>query len=375
MGTRCHVEAIELKGLVMSTQALHREYLDWNRPDDLGTVIRARTPVRLDLAGGWTDVADFAQDTPGAVVNFTIGLWTYASLKSRPDSCEIEIFSADFDEYVSARDVGELEYNGRVDLVKAAVRELNGGRGLSIQTRSDAPPGSGLGTSAALGVALIGALGHYLGKPLLDFEVAELASRLEREQLGIKGGKQDHYASALGGLNFMEFYGEKVRTARIPISPATQLYLEKHLILVYTGSSRLSGNIHSHVWSNYAGKDPTVVGAIERMKLISRFTKDALIGGDIRGLVESMNENWQCQKLLHPSVTTPELDHLLATAGRNGAAGAKASGAGGGGCVILLAEPDQEHRVRRAVEQIPGMTVLPVSFQSSGLTVTECPLH
>lgn len=357
----------------MSTQTLHREYLDWNRAEETGTVIRARTPVRLDLAGGWTDVAEFAQETPGAVVNFTIGLWTYASIKPRLQSAEIEIFSADFEEYVSAQDVGELEYNGRVDLVKAAVRELNSGRGLSIQTRSDAPPGSGLGTSAALGVALLGALAHHAGKPLLDFEVAELASRLERDELGIRGGKQDHYASALGGLNFMEFYGEKVRTARVPISPATHLYLEKHLILVYTGRSRLSGDIHSHVWGNYASKEPTVVGAIERMKALARNAKDALIGGDVRALAEVINENWRCQKQLHPSVTTPELDHLLDTAARNGAAAAKASGAGGGGCVILLAEPDQEHRLRRAVEQLDGITVLPVSVQPGGLTVTQWP--
>lgn len=359
----------------MSTETLHREYLDWGRTDEAVAVIRARTPVRLDLAGGWTDVADFAQDTPGAVVNFTIGLWTYASVKPQPQSAGIEIFSADFEEYVSARDVGELEYNGRVDLVKAAVRELNGGGGLSIQTRSDAPPGSGLGTSAALGVALLGALAHHAGRPLLDFEVAELASRLERDELGIRGGKQDHYASAVGGLNFMEFYGEKVRTARIPISPATQLHLEKHLILVYTGRSRLSGDIHSHVWGNFAAKEPTVVGAIERMKVLARHAKDALISGDIRALADVVNENWRCQKQLHASVTTPELDHLLDTAARNGAAAAKASGAGGGGCVILMAEPDQEHRLRRAIERLDGVTVLPVSLQSGGLTVTEWPLR
>ncbi|MBI4579906.1 MAG: hypothetical protein HY718_09400 [Planctomycetes bacterium] len=357
----------------MATDVLHRTYLDWNQTGGAGTIIRARTPVRVDLAGGWTDVAEFAQETPGAVVNFTIGLWTYASVKPRPESNEIEIFSADFEEYVSARDVGELEYNGRVDLVKAAIRELNGGTGLSIQTRSDAPPGSGLGTSAALGVALLGALGHYAGRPLLDFEVAELASRLERHELGIKGGKQDHYASALGGLNFMEFYGERVRTARIPISPATQLYLEKHLMLVYTGRSRLSGDIHSHVWGGYARKEPTVVGAIDRMKELARMTKDALIAANIRDLTELVNENWRCQQALHPSVVSPDLKNLLDAVRGQGVAGAKACGAGGGGCVLLLAESDQEHRVRRAVEQIPGMTILPVSFQSTGLTVTECP--
>ncbi len=360
----------------MAANLVRPRFLDWSEEDSAtDAVIRARTPVRIDLAGGWTDVAEFAQDTPGAVVNFTINLWTYASLRPRHGSREVEIFSADFDEYVTARDIRELEYNGQVDLVKAAVRELDSGEGLSIQTRSDAPPGSGLGTSAALGVALLGALGHHAGKPLLDFEIAELASRLERHELGIRGGKQDHYASALGGLNFMEFYGETVRTAHIPISTATQFYLEKHLLLVYTGRSRLSGNIHTHVWGGYAAKDPTVVGAIERMKELARLTKDALISGNMRRLTECVNENWTCQKALHPSVLGPDTERLLEAVSGQGLAGAKACGAGGGGCVLLLAQPDQEHRVRRAVEQIPGMTILPVSLQSSGLTVTRCPLH
>ena len=342
----------------------------WANQDGKGVIIRARTPVRVDLAGGWTDVTEFAQETPGAVVNFTINLWTYASLKPLPASRGVEIFSADFEQYVSAKDIRDLEYDGQIDLVKAAIRELGGDQGLSIQTRSDAPPGSGLGTSAALGVALLGALGHSAGKPLLDFEIAELASRLERHELGIKGGKQDHYASALGGVNFMEFYGETVRTARIPISAATRLYLEKHLILVYTGQSRLSGSVHAHVWDNFASRDPVVVGAIEKMKNLARLTKDALIAGNMTDLAALINENWTCQKALHSGITTPDLEQLLDAVAGQGVAAAKACGAGGGGCVLLLSEPDQEHRVRRAIEALPGLTVLPVSLQSTGLAVT-----
>lgn len=356
----------------MVTKVARPEFLDFSAQETSASdVIRARTPVRIDLAGGWTDVAEFARETPGAVVNFTIDLWTYASLRPRPDSREIEIFSADLDEYVTAKDIRELEYNGQVDLVKAAIRELDGGRGLSIQTRSDAPPGSGLGTSAALGVALLGALGECVDRPLLDYEIAEMASRLEREELGIRGGKQDHYASAIGGLNFMEFYGEQVRTARIPISKSTQFYLEKHMLLVYTGKSRLSGNIHGHVQSNYASNEPTVVGAIERMKELARLTKDTLISGNVGRLAALVNENWACQKALHPSVVTPEIERLLDAAYGRGLAGAKACGAGGGGCVVLLAQPDQEHRVRRAIEQIPNVSVLPVHMQPGGLTVAR----
>lgn len=334
-------------------------------------IVRARAPVRVDLAGGWTDVAEFAQEAPGAVVNVAINQWTYVTLKPSPIDEGIKIFSADLEEYVTAKNVRELEYNGQVDLVKAAARILNIRAGLSIQTRSDAPPGSGLGTSAAMGVALIGALGWLRGRAFLDFEIAELASHIERNELGIKGGKQDHYASALGGLNFMEFFGETVRTARIPISEATRMYLEKHLVLIYTGQSRLSGGIHSHVQSAYQAGQAGTVNAIEEMKQIARRLKNHLISGDCQKLADLMNQNWQCQKALHPSVTSPELEELFELAADSGAAGGKACGAGGGGCVIFLAKPEREHTLYQALEQIPGLTILPVSFPTSGLIVTR----
>jgi D-glycero-alpha-D-manno-heptose-7-phosphate kinase len=334
-------------------------------------VIRSRAPVRIDLAGGWTDVAEFAQTTPGAVVNAAIDLWTYVTLKPCAPEEGIKIFSADFEEYVTARDIEGLEYDGRVDLVKAAVCRLGVSGGLSIQTRSDAPPGSGLGTSAAMGVALIGAIGRLRGSTFLDFEMAELAAHIERHDLGIKGGKQDHYASALGGVNFMEFFGETVRTARIPVSEATRMYLEKHLLLVYTGKSRLSGDIHTHVWSAFRGGQPATVSAIEEMKQIARLTKDQLIAGNCDRLADLLNDNWRCQKALHPSVTNPELDELFGLALQSGAKGGKACGAGGGGCVLFLAEAEREHALRRALEKVPGITILPFSFQPSGLTIAR----
>lgn len=331
-------------------------------------VIRSRAPVRVDLAGGWTDVAEFAQPIPGAVVNAAVNLWTYVTLETCPVEEGIRIFSADFDLFVTARDIKALEYDGQLDLAKAAASLLNIRAGVSIQTRSEAPAGSGLGTSAAMGVALIGALGALRGRTFLDYEVAELASYIERAQLQIKGGKQDHYASAIGGLNFMEFFGETVRTAKITIADATRLYLEKHMILVYTGKSRLSGDIHTQVWSAYQTRESHTVDAIEEMKRIARRTKDQLVAGDCEGVADLLTENWACQKALHPSVTNPELDGLFELALRSGARGGKACGAGGGGCVLFLAEPDREHTLRRAIEKLHGVTILPIMFQDTGLS-------
>lgn len=337
--------------------------------DSPARIIRSRAPVRIDFAGGWTDVADFARATPGAVVNATVNLWTYATLTPSSDRETLEIFSADFEEFVAAKDIQGLEYNGQMDLVKAAARIMNVRPGLSIQTRSDAPPGSGLGTSAAMGVALLGALGELTGKPYLEFELAELASHIERHELGIKGGKQDHYASAIGGINFMEFHGETVRTAPIPLPDGMRMYLEKHLVLVYTGKSRLSGAIHADVWSAFESGRPETVGAIERMKEIARLTKDAFIAADIDGFAELMNENWRCQQALHPSVMNADLERVFDAAFKAGAQGGKACGAGGGGCVLFLARPEREHTLRHALESLPNVTILTIDLPRAGLQV------
>jgi len=335
-------------------------------------MIRARAPVRIDFAGGWTDVALFAQDTPGAVINAAISIYSYASIRpmdrAESDGSRVRIYSADFDQFVEAEDIKKLEYDGHVDLVKAAVRHLGIDRAAYIVTRSDAPAGSGLGTSAAMGVSLIGALSRFTAKNFLSYEVAEMASQIEREELGILGGKQDHYASALGGINFMEFHSERVRFAQIRVPSHTLFELEKHLVLCYTGKSRLSGNIHEKVREAYLGQDPTARTAIENLKSITRSMKEALLKGDLDSFARLLTENWTNQKALHPSVTNPQIEDLFRVAFEHGAAGGKACGAGGGGCIVFLSKPDQEHHLRKALEAA-GVRILDFVLDHHGLAV------
>jgi len=218
-------------------------------------IIRSRAPVRIDFAGGWTDVALFAQDDPGMVINTTINMFSYATAKKLPpkeignnaygnrhkeniDDKKIKLYSADFDIYQEADSIKQLEYDGNADLAKAAVRQSKINYGIEIVTRSNAPAGSGLGTSASMGVALVGVLNALDGKRRMPYELAEQASAIERQELNILGGKQDHYASAVGGFNFMEFSGEDVKVFALPISQNTLLELEKNLVLCYRGRER-----------------------------------------------------------------------------------------------------------------------------------------
>lgn len=333
-------------------------------------MMRARAPVRIDFAGGWTDVARFAQEEPGVVVNAAISIYSYASTRRHETDAErgIQIYSADFNTYVEAADVRRLEYDGNADLVKAAIRHLGVDERFFITTRSDAPPGSGLGTSAAMGVALIGALSSLVGRAFLPAEVAEMASAIERVELGILGGKQDQYASAIGGFQFMEFHGETVRTSPLRLSARVLLELQKHLVLCYTEQSRLSGDIHAQVTEAFTSGEPATTGAMVDLKRIGRAMKERLLLGDLDGFASLMSENWTNQKRLHPSVTNERIDELFAIAADAGAAGGKACGAGGGGCLVFLAKPDREHVLRQALQEA-GARILDFVFDFQGLQV------
>lgn len=330
-------------------------------------IVRARAPVRIDFAGGWTDVPIFAKETPGVVVNAAINRYSYASIHHLPEGeGGIRLTSDDYDAFVEAESVRKLEYDGSIDLVKAAVRRMELGGGFEIVTRSSAPAGSGLGTSASMGVAILGALARLKNRHHLVWELAELASGIEKHELGILGGKQDHYASAAGGINCMFFSGEIVRTSPLRLSPATACELEKSLVLCYTGKSRLSGDIHERVTEAFrAGEAPTV-GAVNDLKRIAHEVMQALLDGDFERFAELLDQNWECQKRLHPSVTNDQIEELFAAARGAGAAAGKACGAGGGGCVLFYCNEGRETRVARAIEDLGGK-ILPFNFDFRGL--------
>ncbi len=343
-------------------------------------LIRTRAPVRIDFAGGWSDVALFTEPSKGLVVNGAINRYAYASLRCErqgvPDDSvalqrvldkSIRIYSADFDTFVEADDIRQLEYDGNIDLVKAAVRQMSiETDGFDLITQSTAPPGSGLGTSAAMGVALVGALGALKETTYLPYQYAELASTIERHELGILGGKQDHYASALGGIHFMEFQGEEVKASPLKLAPHIRYELEKNLVLCYTGKSRLSGNIHQNVTDAYRSGQPSVREALEILKATAEAVKTALMRGRLTEFGELLTENWRNQKRLHPSVTNEQIDSLFDIALAHGAIGGKACGAGGGGCLLFYCEPTREHQVRQKLEAA-GARIIDVNFDFDGL--------
>ena len=326
--------------------------------------IRARAPVRFCDLGGWTDTRIVAS---GAVTNFTASLYTHVTLEIGAFA-GISIASFDTDEQAHFRDIRQIEYNSVLDLFKAAIKRSGIKRGVRILVRSDAPPGSGLGSSAALGVATMAALSQYLRWNLLPYEVARESQALEVEELGLECGVQDQMASAYGGVNFMEVQYPHARVSPIHLSTGTLCELEDRFVLVYTGRSHFSSEMHQKVIAEYDAGRNTV--HFQRLTECGIRGKESLLSGDLEAFAETMNQNWEAQKALHPDITTPEIEALHAAATATGAIGFKANGAGGGGTVTILAQRNRDHLVRRAVTDL-GMTLLPARIYFTGLRVWE----
>ncbi|HID56993.1 TPA: GHMP kinase [Candidatus Poribacteria bacterium] len=331
-------------------------------------MLTARAPVRIDFAGGTTDISPFCDVEGGVVLNAAISRYAYASLKPREDN-GISITSSDFDEFIQVRDFRELEYNGSLDLIKAAIRKLNlTSGGMDIYVRCDAPPGSGLGTSAAIGVALIALLNEMYDLRLMRREIAELEYKVEVEELGIMGGKQDQYAAALGGFNFLEFKGSHVEAHPLELKGEVLWQLEKNLVLCYTGQSRLSGDTNRKMIEGYKRGVPEVVNSLRRIKEITIEIRDKLLKGDLEGFGELLMEEYRNRRNLAPEVVTPKIEELFEVALKNGATGGKICGAGGGGCVIFYCENDLEGKVKRKLEETGGK-VVEFNFSPSGVKV------
>lgn len=329
------------------------------------TRFTARAPVRIDFAGGYTDVQPFASDEGGAVTNVTVAL--YAEAEVTLGGAGIRLASRELKEEVILRAAHELRYDGRLDLLKAALNLLPVTGPVRVETRSDAPAGSGLGSSGAMDVALLAALAAAREETFEAIELAELGYALETEELKIMGGRQDQYAAALGGAHCFRFGGESVEVEPLPLDDDLRTALEGHLVLVYTGESRLSGDVHERVWRAYGAGDRRVTGALFGLRECAERAAEALRAGDFAALGRVVTENWMHEKALAGEVETRKIAELFAAARDHGALGGKALGAGGGGCVMFLS---QEPAVLAAALRARGAAPLAAPLTPTGVRVT-----
>lgn len=334
-------------------------------------IVHAKAPLRLGLAGGGTDVSPYSDEFGGQVLNATISLFTHCHI-AEAQGAEAEFCAADSGERVRIN--GAPETNSLALMLHQAVyrrmaREFLGGNApaLKVTTYCDAPPGSGVGSSSALVVSMVQAYAEYLRLPIREYEVAQLAYDIERVDCGLAGGKQDQYAAAFGGFNFMEF-GPKDRVVVSPLRLRRDYVddLEAHLLLYYTGRSRQSAAIIEKQIKATRNSEPNAIEAMHALKRAALEMKEALLRGQILRVLEILGASWQAKKRMADGISNSQIEEAAHVATQAGALGLKVSGAGGGGFMIVAVEPPHRYRVFRALERLGGW-VFAFSFVDHGV--------
>jgi D-glycero-alpha-D-manno-heptose-7-phosphate kinase len=334
-------------------------------------IVRARAPLRLGLAGGGTDVAPFCDLHGGFVMNAAIDKFAYAIVDESP-SGQVEFHALDHGASECYARGDAVAGAGKVQLLVGTYlricRDHLDGRqpALRIRTFSDAPPGSGLGSSSTLVVALVTALAEYLSLALGEYEVAHLAYCIERQDLAMAGGKQDQYAAAFGGFNFMEFHaGDRVIVNPLRIKEWVLAELEASVLLYFTGVSRESARIIDEQARNAANGVQSSIDAMHALKSEAIQMKEALLKGDLPAFAAIMQKGWEAKKRMASSISNPMIDAVERVAAANGARATKVSGAGGGGFMMFVCDPCDRIRLSRALAT-EGGSLLDFHFNPHG---------
>jgi D-glycero-alpha-D-manno-heptose-7-phosphate kinase len=320
---------------------------------------KSRAPLRLGFAGGGTDIAAYSDIYGGQVINSTIDRYAYCTVEH---SSAVTRFRS-IDQFLSDEfdPSNTLEDQYRLKLHRGAylrmMKDFNGGKNfpLSISTYTDAPVGSGLGTSSTITVAMVSALASFLGVRMAPGEVAKLAYEIERKDCGLAGGKQDQFSAAFGGFNFMDFFSDgTVQVDSINISADFRNELESSLLLYFSGVSRSSAQIITDQTESINTDTRTSLAAMHEIKSQALTMRDALLSENIHELGACIRAGWEQKKLTSKSVSSSHFDKIIDSAFDAGASAAKISGAGGGGFILILTPIESRGEVVKSLNTFGG---------------------
>ena len=331
-------------------------------------IIRSKAPLRLGLAGGGSDVSPYSDLYGGLILNATINLSAYCTIETMEGNM-VRVDAYDADAHVDCP-MG-LSLEGAPDLVRGVYNRVVGDFGpvpsaFRITTSNDAPAGSGLGTSSTMVVCILKCFAEWMNLPMGDYEIARLAYEIERKDLALAGGKQDQYAAAFGGFNFMEFLQNDIVIVNpLKIKGWIVDELESSMVLYYTGRSRSSAAIISEQQRNTSSGNAVAIDAMNRIKQSSIDMKLALLKGDMTEFGRILGQAWEDKKKMAGAITNPIIQEAFDTAMAAGATAGKVSGAGGGGFMMLMVPPTRKTAVVKALQQLPGQ-VVPFQFTERG---------
>ncbi|MDG1974389.1 MAG: GHMP kinase [Flavobacteriaceae bacterium] len=334
-------------------------------------IIRSKAPLRLGLAGGGTDLEPYSNLFGGLVLNATISLYAHCTLEITNNGF-IQFHAADLGINEKFESQNFLELNNKLDLHKAVynriVREFNNDKPLSLKltTHCDSPPGSGLGSSSTMVVSILKAFVELLSLPLGEYDIAYLAYEIERKDIGLSGGKQDQYAAAFGGFNFMEFSEkDKVIVNPLRIKNWIKNELEASIILFYTGVSRSSAEIINDQIKNTEDSKKNALEAMHSVKKSAINMKEAVLKGDMTSFGKILENSWEFKKKMSNKISNSHIQEIFTTAKENGAISGKVSGAGGGGFIMFFVDPINKVKVVNSLNKFNGF-IVNFNFSSGG---------
>jgi D-glycero-alpha-D-manno-heptose-7-phosphate kinase len=358
LDSKIHVIPILSKDFHLISISSHKN-IDWN--SEYNIISKARSPVRISFAGGGTDLTNYFIEQNGVVFNATINKFSHAILQKRDDE-KIIINSNDFEKILTFDKISDIKYDDNLDLIKAVIKLLNPEFGFELTTYSDVPTGSGLGGSAVVLSAIIGAFNNFRINKFSQHDIAELAFQAERIELGLNGGWQDQYATVFGGFNFMEFRENENIINPLRISQDILNELEDSLILCYSGISHNSGDIHTNQKDNMNKNQEFASIA----KDIAYEMKNKILKGQLDNFGELLHKAWETKKRFSNKITTDYLDEIYDFALLNGSIGGKLLGAGGGGYFLFYVPTFKKLKLINALKK-KKLTVDTFTFDNQGL--------
>jgi D-glycero-alpha-D-manno-heptose-7-phosphate kinase len=328
-----------------------------------------RSPVRISFGGGGTDLPAYFESFGGAVLSTAINKYFYTVLTKRADN-KIQVISSDLRAIETFDDIGRLQVTGsELEIPLAVIREFNVRFSANLFMASEIPPGTGLGSSGCVCVNVLKALSEYLRVPLSKYELAERAYHVSRHILQKPVGKQDEYASAFGGLNYITFHLDGAVTVDpIPLSAELMHQFQTRLMLFFTGASHNSWTILQEQEQSTKKSTSLTVESLHEISRLAAKMKDSLLRGDLDQFGRLLDESWQAKKRVSAKISNSRIDYLYEIARKSGALGGKITGAGGGGFLLLYCPPEYQPAVCEAFAS-EGLREMTFEFDSQGAHV------
>lgn len=328
----------------------------------------SRSPVRISFGGGGTDLASYYEKYGGVVVSAAINKYFYTILEIRLDD-RIQLISSDLQVHHTVKDFYDLKLGKGLDIPVAVLKHFNVQRGLNLFMASEIPPGTGLGSSGAVTVNIINIINELERLKLTKQEIAELAYDIGYNELKMPIGKQDEYAAAFGGVNFMQFNKDgTVEVEPLNIAREVRVRMEDDIMLFFTGRTRESSKILKSQDKSTKDDKGDVVDSLHKIKEIAFEVKKALESGDLAEFGSLLDNSWQIKKNLAKGISNPRIDKMYELAKKNGALGGKLTGAGGGGYFMVYCDKPHQKAVTKAMVK-EGLSPMDFHFDKKGATI------